>query len=60
MIYAIIGELFALFINQQVTERNTLLAQKRDMLVNVDPAIARAFESTNHISTSKGKGAHLL
>ena len=30
------------------------------MLINVDPTIAQAFNNTNYVSTSKGKGAMLL
>ena len=60
LIYANLGQAFANWMQQKINERNAEIASKRDMLINVDPVIANAFQGTTHISTSKGKGAHLL
>ena len=60
LIYANLGQAFANWIQQRINERNAEIASKRDMLINVDPIIANAFQGTTHISTSKGNGAHLL
>ena len=60
IIYACCGDAFAQFIHSQVVARNQKIATKNDMFINVDPTIANAFNSTNQVSTSKGKGAMLL
>ena len=60
IIYACCGDAFSEFIKSQVVARNQKIAVKKDMLINVDPSIANAFNTTNHISTAKGKGAMLL
>ena len=60
MIFHEIGHPFADFIKSKVEERNRKMALKNNMLINVDPDIAAAFDDTNHVSTSKGNGAHLM
>ena len=60
MIFARIGHPFADYIDLKCHERNHEMATKNNMLIKVDPDIAQSFEDTNHVSTSKGTGAHLL
>ena len=55
IIYACCGDAFTQFIHSQVVARNQKIATKNDMFINVDPTIANAFNSTNQVSTSKGR-----
>ena len=43
-----------------VEERNNKLAQERDLLIDMDPEVARIFSQSTSISTSKGISSHLL
>jgi hypothetical protein len=60
IIYANLGAAFKDFIKAKVEARNQKIAEDRKMMIDVDPDIAQAFDNTNHVSISKGKGAHLL
>ena len=44
----------------RIAERNDKLAQKQNLLIEMDPAIAAAFDRSVNISTANGNAAHLL
>ena len=46
--------------NARIAERNEKLAQKQNLLIEMDPAIAAAFDRSVNISTANGNAAHLL
>ena len=46
--------------NARIAERNDKLAQKQNLLIEMDPAIAAAFDRSVNISTANGNAAHLL
>ena len=60
VIYTIVGEPFHVWVKQCIQQRNDELAVKQDLLIDLDPEIAKAFESSVNISTSNGISAHLL
>ena len=43
IVYTVAGEPFADWVRQKVKDRNEALALKKDLNINVDPAIAQAF-----------------
>ena len=58
--YCIIGPDFAEFVRGQIENRNTKLAERNDMNVEIDPEILAVIQASTHVSTLKGTGAHLL
>ena len=46
--------------NARIAERNEKLAKKQKLLIEMDPAIAAAFDRSVNISTANGNAAHLL
>ena len=66
----VIGQPFLDWVKHKILERNAQQAQKQDMLIKMDPALAAAFSNSTHFSSkyrmfltvadAKGTGAHLL
>ena len=48
--YTILGEPFADWVMSQIEARNTKVAKERDLMINVDPAIAAAWQQSTHVS----------
>ena len=59
-IYTLIGNNFRLWVAQQIKDRCEAIENKKDMMISMDPTIAKAFEESVMISTSKGTGAQML
>ena len=49
--YTIIGESFATWIKESIEQRNEELAKKQKLLIEMDPEIAAAFNSSVNISS---------
>ena len=47
---AVIGEPFRAWVKQQVEERNAAMADKRDMMIAMDPEMAAKFKASTHVS----------
>ena len=51
MIYSIVGDNLREWVSQQVKSRNEKLAEKQDLMIELDPEIAPAFGSSLNISS---------
>ena len=51
MIYSLCGDSFREWVSQQVKDRNDSLAEKRDLMIAMDPEIAAAFGNSANISS---------
>ena len=60
MAATVIGKPFLDWIKQKIQERNAAKAQKQGQLIQMDPALANAFQNSTHHSNTPGTGAHLL
>ena len=52
MIYTIVGDQFNQWVQEKIRERNDRVASKHDLMIELDPAIARAFEASTMISST--------
>ena len=59
VIYTLVGQPFADWVNSGIESRNQKLTQKNDMLVQMDPEIARIFASSTTVS-GKLRTLHIL
>ena len=50
VLYAVIGDSFSNYISLKVHARNEKVAAERDIMINVDPELAAAFNNATHIS----------
>ena len=48
---AVLGQDFKDWVSDQVEERNALMAEKRELMIAMDPAMAAKFEASTHISS---------
>ena len=60
VVYTIVGEPFHEWVKECIQKRNDDLAAKQDLLLDLDPDIAKAFHASVNISTSNGISAHIL
>ena len=51
MIYSLAGDDFRVWVSQQVKDRNDRVAEKRDLMIELDPDIAAAFGDSANISS---------
>ena len=51
LIYTLVGEDFKRWIGEKIRNRNDKLATKHDLLLDMDPAIARAFQASTMVSS---------
>ena len=47
---AVLGESFKDWVVQQVKERNTLMCEKKEVMIAMDPEMAAKFEASTHVS----------
>ena len=55
-----IGEPFTDWVRAQIEERNSGLADRNDMNVEIDPEIMQVIQNSTAVSTQKGNAAYLL
>ena len=51
VLFTILGGDFADWVDQHVKARNTGRLEEKQQLIELDPAIARAFQQSTHVST---------
>ena len=51
MIYTLIGDDFRNWVAQVIKDRNSRVAAKNDLIIDLDPEIAKAFKSSLNISS---------
>ena len=60
MAYSILGETFSSWVKQQIDERNARVAEKGDLMIEMDPEVRAAFMESTAISLQKGASANML
>lgn len=60
VIYTTIGDKFSNWVKERVEARNAKVVKDKNMLIEMDPDIAAAFNNSNAVSISKGISANLL
>ena len=55
VIYTIVGDQFNQWVQERIRERNDRVASQHDLMIELDPAIARAFEASTMISSKYSK-----
>ena len=56
----VVGQPFIDWCAERVLTRNREMARDRNLLIKMDPKLARAFQRSNAISVSNGSAAHML
>ena len=51
MTYTIVGDPFNEWVQEKIRERNDRVASKNDLMIELDPAIMKAFEASTMISS---------
>ena len=51
VLYTLIGDNFQDFVNSKIEERNLKVTEDRDLTIEMDPAIARAFKESTAVSS---------
>ena len=54
MIYTLVGDDFKRWVAEKIRTRNDKIASKNDMMLDLDPAIARAFMASSMVSSKCG------
>ena len=57
---SVIGQPFTDWVRAQIEERNSGLANRHDMNVEIDPEIMQVIQNSTAVSTQKGNAAYLL
>ena len=57
---AVMGDLFKVWVQEQVEERNALMAEKKEIMIAMDPQMAAKFSASTHVSLTKGVSANML
>ena len=47
---AVIGADFKVWVQAQIEERNALMAEKKEIMISMDPVMAAKFEASTHVS----------
>ena len=47
---AVIGQPFREWVKDQVEERNAIMAEKKEMMISMDPEMAAKFQASTHVS----------
>ena len=50
VIYSIVGDEFEDWVNQRVQHRHQKMAEKKDLMLSLDPEIARCYEASHSVS----------
>ena len=57
VIYTIVGNPFKEWVDGKIRERHAKIKEQQDMLISLDPDIARIFAESTAVSVSKGNSA---
>ena len=60
MAYSILGDTFSQWVKRQIDERNARVAEKGDLMIEMDPEVHAAFQESTAISLHKGASANML
>jgi hypothetical protein len=51
LVNSLVGQPFSSWVGQQIEQRNSVLAAKNDLMIDLDPEIAKAFHTSTSISS---------
>ena len=51
MFYTLVGKNFYDFVQEKISERNENLAKDQDLMIKMDPEVAKAFQNSTMISS---------
>ena len=60
VIYTIVGELFYNWVQIKINERHDKIKEKKEMMIDLDPAIAKIFQESSSVSVAKGNSSFLM
>ena len=60
VIYTVVGEPFYDWVQAKVAERHEKIKEKKEMMIDMDPEIAKIFQESTAVSTSKGNSSFLM
>lgn len=55
---AVIGEPFKEWVRAQIEERNELMAEKKEIMIAMDPQMAAKFQASTHVSSKSNSQLH--
>ena len=55
---AVIGEPFKQWVREQIEERNELMAEKKEVMIAMDPQMAAKFQASTHVSRKCSSQLH--
>ena len=60
VLYTVQGDAFGNWVKERIEERNSHVVKEKNMLIDLDPDVAAAFNNSTAVSLSKGISANLL
>jgi len=60
VIYTIVGEPFYNWVQIKINERHDKIKEKKEMMIDLDPAIAKIFQESSSVSVAKGNSSFLM
>ena len=57
---SVVGQPFVDWCSERIVTRNREMAKERNLLIQMDPQLAQAFERSMAVSVSNGSAAHML
>ena len=60
VIYTIVGEPFYNWVQMKINERHEKIKEKKDLMIDLDPAIAKIFQESTSVSVAKGNSSFLM
>ena len=60
MIYSVVGEDFKKHVHECMDARNEKIIDKKNLGIELDPEIMKAFQNSTHVSTQKGSSASMI
>ena len=60
VIYTVVGEPFYNWVQIKINERHEKIKEKKDLMIDLDPAIAKIFQQSSSVSVAKGNSSFLM
>ena len=60
VLYTCLGDAFANWVKDRIEARNKKVTMEKNLLIDMDPAVAAAFSNSNAVSLAKGVSVNML
>ena len=60
VLYTSLGDTFSNWVKDRIVERNEKVVKEKNLMIDMDPAVANAFANSTAVSLSKGISSNLL